>query len=110
MDVFTTRPIEKISKSRFECIKSGKEIVVSPHALDHLSERQRKVFKDSDLINMVERESARVVYLQQNGRYSAHFRRSDGYRRLVLEVEDEKITIVTFTDPPELPKLRLQNE
>jgi len=94
----------------FQTIKSKKEIIVSPHAYDHLSQGQRKVFKEEDLKHMVDKETPRKVYLQANGRYAAFFRKEDGFRKLILEVEEKIITIVSFWDMLEIPKYVLSNE
>ena len=110
MDFYTTKPIEEVSKVTYKVIKSNKELVVSPHAFDHLSEGQRKVFKEEDLKHMVAKETPRKVFLQDNGRYAAFFRKDDGYRKLILEVEEKIITIVSFWDMLEIPKYRLNNE
>lgn len=107
---YTTQPIEEIDKLRYKKIIANKDIVVSSHALDHLSERQRKVFKEEDLLKMLENEEPRKTYLQKNSRLAVFFRRADGYRKLIIEVEDDKITIVTFIDTIEIPRVRIQNE
>ena len=104
---YTTKPIEEIDKRRYQLIVKNKSIIVSPHALDHLSDKQRKVFKEEELCYMVEKEVPRKTYLQSNGRYASYFRKSDGYRKLILVVEDKKIIIVTFINTPEIPKVRL---
>ena len=109
MDVFTTRPIEEIDELTFKNVKVNREIEVSLHAFDHLSAQQRKVFKEEELIHMLERETPRKIYLQANGRYSVYYRKEDGYRHLVLEIEDKKIIIVTFIDTLELPKIRIDD-
>lgn len=109
MDFYSTRPIEEVSKLTYKGIKSNKEIVVSPHALDHLSEGQRKVFKGEDLKYMVAKETPRKVFLQDNGRYAVFFRKADGYRKLILEVKEKIITIVSFWDMLEIPKYVLKN-
>ena len=51
MDIYTSKPIEKISNLQFKNIKSNKEIIISPHALDHLSEKQRKVCQKPPVID-----------------------------------------------------------
>jgi len=44
MDFYTTKPIEELDSRNFrERLK--KRIIISPHVLDHLSERQRKILK-----------------------------------------------------------------
>lgn len=110
MDIYTTRPIEEIDFVSFKDKISNKKICISPHAMDHLSEKQRKVFKEEELILMIERETPRKIYLQHNGRYALYYRKSDGYRKLILEIEMNKVTVVTFADPLEIPKIDLKNE
>jgi len=67
------------------------------------------LFKEEELTGMVEKEEPRKIYLQKNGRYAIYYRRSDSYRKLILEVEDKKIIIVTFINIPEIPKVKLEN-
>jgi|SRR3990167_4898006 len=110
MDIYTTKPVEEVDKSRFKELLSGKEIIISNHALDHLSEHQRKIFKDQELINILINETPRKIYLQQNGRYATYHRKPDGYRKLIFEVQNNKIIIVSFMDTIELPKIRFENE
>tara|TARA_Y100000310_G_scaffold343467_1_gene451228 strand:- start:4792 stop:5115 length:324 start_codon:yes stop_codon:yes gene_type:complete len=107
MSIFTTKPIKEIIIKEFKTLIANKPISISRHALDHLSESQRKVFKEEDLCNMLKGETPRKVYLQKNGRYAAYFRKKDGFRKLIIEQEKECNVIVTFADPPELPKIRL---
>ncbi|MDO8642177.1 MAG: hypothetical protein Q7R76_01120 [Candidatus Woesearchaeota archaeon] len=56
---------------------------------------------------MVVRENPRKVYIQENGRYAAYYRRNDGYRKLILEKEKNKIVIVSFMDTVEIPHFTL---
>lgn len=107
MDIYSTRPIEEIKYIRFKEIILNKSIEVSDHAFDHLSEKQRKIYKSEDLIQIVEKEKPRKIYLQRNGRYAAFYRKSDGFRKLILEVEDNNVTIVTFMNYLEIPKYRI---
>ncbi len=108
-DIYSTRAIEEVDRIRFKDITSNKCIEVSPHTIDHLSDAQRKVFKEEELIYMLKRENPRKIFLQKNGRYASYYRKSDGYRKLILEIEDSKIIIVSFMDPPEIPKIRFKN-
>lgn len=68
---------------------------------------QRKVFKEDELIQKAQRETPRKAYLQANGRYSAYYRKDNGYRKLIFDIEDKKAVIVTFMDVDELPKVDL---
>ena len=107
-DSYSTRPIKEIDILSFKDLKSNKEIRVSPHAFDMLSERQRKVFKEEELLYMVARETPRKIYLQKNGRYCAFYRKTDGYRKLILEFEENILSIVTFVDSLEIPNFKLE--
>jgi len=105
MVIYTTIPIKEISKEEFKFLIKGKQIVVSLHALWHLSNRQRKVFNKEELVNMILRETPRKVYLQENGRYAVYYRKSDGYRKLILELKEDKTIVVTFVDMKEIPRM-----
>src|SRR3989344_7079526 len=107
MGIYTTKPIKEISAKEFQYLIKGKKVVVSPHALQHLSNKQRKVFNIEELVSMVERENPRKVYLQENERYAAYYRKSDGYRKLIIEIRDDKTIVVTFVDMSEIPKYKL---
>ncbi|MBI2581240.1 hypothetical protein HYV85_05560 [Candidatus Woesearchaeota archaeon] len=107
MGLFTTKPIEEKEHQEFKSLLKDKKVEVSPHALDHLSLQQRKVFKEDELISMAERETPRRAYLQANGRYSAYYRKEDGYRRLIFDIEMQKAVIITFIDVKELPRIKL---
>jgi len=100
----TTKPVKEITELEWTTLVKDKEIKVSSHATDHISAAQRKVFKDQDLIDMINREMPRKAYLQENDRYRAYFRKQDGYRELIIEISKNKVDIVTFMDLPELPK------
>ncbi|MEK6845704.1 MAG: hypothetical protein AABY26_03005, partial [Nanoarchaeota archaeon] len=71
MGIYTTKPTTEVNVSEFKYSITGKQVVVSPHALWHLSNRQRKVFNVGELISMVEKETPRKVYFQENERYAA---------------------------------------
>ncbi len=107
MGIYTTKPIKEISTKDFRYLTKEKKVVVSPHALQHLSNKQRKVFNIEELASMVERESPRKVYLQENERYAAYYRKSDGYRKLIIEIRDDKTIVVTFIDVNEIQKYKL---
>jgi mRNA-degrading endonuclease RelE of RelBE toxin-antitoxin system len=107
MVIYTTKPIKEINKVEFQYLIKGKELIVSPHAIWHLSNQQRKVFNKEELINMILRENPNKVYLQENKRYAAFYRKSDGYRKLIIEIKDNKTTIVTFVDMDKIPNYKL---
>ena len=92
----TTKIIEVVSISQFKQIisKYKSKIKVGPHALDHLSDAQRKVFKEEDLINILSKENPRGIGLQRNGRYAAFFSRKEGFLRIIFEVKRDRLEIV----------------
>lgn len=107
MGIYSTKPIKEISKEEFKHLVKGKKVIVSSHAIWHLSNQQRKVFNVEELISMIEGENPRKVYLQENERYAAYYRRSDGYRKLIIEIRNDKTIVVTFVDISEIPKYKL---
>ena len=52
-------------------------------------------------------EPPRKVYLQENGRYATFFRNKDGYRKIIVEVDATRVTVVSFMDTAEIPKYTL---
>jgi len=52
---------------------------------------------------MVSKETPRKVFLQQNSRYATYYRKSDGFRKLIIEVE-QKTIIVSFMDLLNIPR------
>lgn len=57
MGIYTIKPIREVSVNDFQYLITGKQVVISPHALWHLSNRQRKVFNVDELTAMIERET-----------------------------------------------------
>ena len=104
----TTKIMESVSIHRFKQIifKYKSNIKVGPHALDHLSDAQRKVFKEEDLINILSRENPRGIGLQRNGRYAAFFRRKEGYLRIIFELKSDRLEIITYLNTDTIPNLK----
>src|SRR3989338_3611148 len=109
MDIYSTRPIKELDNDEFNEKIKNKAIKLSHHALDHLSSGQRKVFKEEELMDLILKQQPRKIYLQANSRYSLYYRKDNGYRKLVLEINGSKAVIVTFMDTDELPKIRFEN-
>ena len=109
----TTKIIEAVNSNRFKQIISDykTKIKVSPHALDHLSDAQRKLFKEEELIDILTKETPRGVGLQKNGRYAAFFRKKEGYIRIILELKEDRLEIITFINTDTMPNLnRLESQ
>lgn len=109
----TTKIIEAVSTNGFKQILSNykNKIKVSPHALDHLSDAQRKVFKEEELVGILAKETPKGVGLQRNGRYAAFFRKKWGYIRIILELKEDRLEIITFINTDTMPNLnRLESQ
>lgn len=81
-------------------------ILVGYHAISHMSNAQRKIFKESDLLHPLLRENPAGVGLQQNGRYAAFYRRKSGYIRIIIQPYENKLEIVTFVNTDNMPNLK----
>ena len=103
----TARIIERVDNEQFNRItdKYQSNVYVSPHALDHLNNAQRKVFKETDLINILVKENPVFVGLQKNGKYAAFYRRKWGYLRIIFCVAPNRLEIVTFINTENIPHL-----
>lgn len=107
MVLYTTKPIKEFSTEECKYLVYDKRIEISSHAYDYLSTEERKVFKEEELIAMIKKETPRKVYLQENGRYALYYRKEDGFRKLIIDIKEEKAVIVTFMDTDEIPKIRI---
>ena len=108
----TTKIIKEISLEEFKDIisKYKGKIEINTHALDHLSDAQRKVFKEQSLIDTLLRENPRGIGLQRNGRYATFYRRNWGFLRIILEIKYSKLEIITFINTETMPNIkRLEN-
>ncbi len=109
----TTKIIEEVNVSYFKEMvdKYKSRIIINPHALDHLSNAQRKLFKEDELINTLLNEKPCGVGFQKNGRYASFYRRNWGYLRIILNTTESKLEIITFINTENIPNLkRLKDE
>ncbi|MDP4012473.1 MAG: hypothetical protein Q8R00_02605 [Candidatus Nanoarchaeia archaeon] len=81
------------------------KIFVNHHAYFRLSEAQRKIYKDSELIQILVNEKPALFGLQQNNRYTTLFSRKEGYFRISFNISKLNIEIVTFYQVDHLPKI-----
>ena len=103
----TNRIIEKVEIVTFQSIvkRYKSAIFISSHALDHLSLAQRKVFKEEDLERPILQEQPNFVGLQKNGRYASYYKRDKYFLKIILEVKETKIDIITFMNVENIPNL-----
>jgi len=104
MGIYTTRPVKELNLIELKELLRSKQTILSAHALDHLSSGQRKLFKEEDLINTVEKETPRKAYLQENKRYACYYRKSEGYLKIILDIDKTSITIISFMNVLEIPR------
>lgn len=108
MKIKTTMVVKEVSPLEFRAILGRYEgkIKVSPHATDQLSDAQRKVFKQEDLINPLLKEKPNGIGRQKNRRISVWYKRKEGYLRLILADKPHRLEIVTFTKPDTMPNFK----
>ena len=102
-----TRIIKKFNLTDYDelILKYKYNIIVNPHAYFRISESQRKVYKDADLISILVAEKPVLFGVQQNGRHTALFSRKEGYFRVAFNINETNIEIVTFYNVDTLPQL-----
>ena len=107
-DMRTFRNAQEITEIEWAEVLRDKKVRVSPHAAAYLTGAQRKAFKEEELIFLVARTVPRVVLLQENGRYAAHYRKPESYRKIIIEVRDNEAVVVTFMNEKELPRRSIE--
>src|SRR3989344_4941300 len=105
MELNTTRVVKRISSQEFKDLvkKYSSCIEISPHALDHLSNAQRKIFDEKYLVNPLLSENPIFIGLQKNGRYAVLYRRKDYFLKIILVEKLKSIEVVTFINTKKAP-------
>ena len=103
----TTKIIERISKEHFGTIiaKYKNKIHVSPHALFPINNTQKDFYNEDMLTRTLLNEKPYDIGLQRNGRYSVFYKRKNGYLQLVVDVQKNRLEVVTFINPYTIPDL-----
>lgn len=103
----STRLVKEVNYFDFRGLieQYEEQIKVNPHAYFRLSQMQRKVYKDEMLIDLLTGERPVFVGIQQNKNYAAFFSKKGGYLRLIFEVTNEGIEIITFYVTDHIPKI-----
>lgn len=102
-----------ISLSDFQELISNfkSHILVSPHALDQISDAQRSVFNEEFLMRTLLAENPRGIGLQKNGRHAVFYKRKEGFMKIIIEKKQNRLEIITFINVDAMPNLkRLENE
>ena len=102
----TQKIVENIGLDEFAELVKKHRLVVGAHALDHVSDGQRKIYDEDTLMHAVSKERPAGVGLQKNGRYAVFYRRDDHYLKLIIALtENGTLEIVTFINPADIPYL-----
>jgi len=111
MFVNTTRIIEEFDISEFIEIvdKYKSRISVSLHALDHLSDSQRRLFNIDELVVPLLKERPCGVGLQLNGRFAVFYKRNWGFLKIILSI-GSRLDIITFINTGNMPNLKRLRE
>lgn len=102
---------EKISVDKFQdIIKNYTEdqIITTKHTFFRLSEKQRKIFKDTVIKEYITGKNPLLAGIQNNGLYAVFYDYKKGEAiRLILDIQPNKIEIVTFyiVDKEQIPRL-----
>jgi len=111
--VNTTKIIEKVEIDKFKELvcKCENNIFVGAHAIDHLSNAQRKLFNEDELKKPLLQEAPEAIGLQRNGRYAVFYKRNKYYLKLIIGVNIKRMEIITFINTEGMPNMeRLEND
>ncbi len=75
---------------------SSEKIDITPHAFFRLSQKQRKLYKEEDLLNTIHSVMPIEVSIQKDGRYAVIYPFENKLLKVLLEIYPNKIYIVTF--------------
>ncbi|HLC66827.1 MAG TPA: hypothetical protein VJK52_04260 [Candidatus Nanoarchaeia archaeon] len=96
--------VKEVSVRIFKQIVLMHCVVVGSHALHRLNAAQRQIFHEGTLLKMLAQEIPKFVGLQRNGRYAAFFRKKQGFIKIITEIKEDKLEIVTFMKTGGIPK------
>ncbi|HLC84562.1 MAG TPA: hypothetical protein VJH22_02100 [Candidatus Nanoarchaeia archaeon] len=101
-----TRIIRKLTNEEYSALVHGRPMAINPHALFRLASGQRKLFKESDLLDLLSYGRPLLVGVQHNERYSAFFPHGKGYIRIIFQINfNNHLEIGTFHITYRLPHL-----
>lgn len=94
-------------KEFLDIVKTYKpdQIECTAHTFFRLSEEQRKIFKCENLKEFILNDEPILVGLQFNGNYATFYSYEKKIMRMMLNIQYEKINIVTFYFVNQLPRI-----
>ena len=100
--------VKKIEVKEFlDIIKDYKaeQIECTNHTFFRLSEAQRKIFKCEKLKELILHEEPIMIGIQDNGNHAVFYKYEKKIMRIMLDIQHQKINIVTFYFPNQLPRI-----
>ena len=94
-------------KDYLSMIKGRHELSITTtnHTFFRLNERQRKIFKESSIKDILLRQVPLMVGIQYNRNYAAFYRLNGGIMRFILDIASHEIKVVAFYVIEELPRI-----
>ncbi len=87
---------------------TAEEITTTNHTFFRLEQKQRKIFKDTIIKNIILSKIPILVGIQYNKLYAAFYKHNKDTIKLVLDIQSTKIGIVTFylIDNKQIPRIK----
>ena len=105
--VHTTRIIKELGELESkDFLKSmRKNLIVGPHALDHLSHAQRQLSFEDELLKFSIRHKPLQIALQDNDYYSLVYNLGKKKRRIIVAKKLDRYEIITFINIKAVPRI-----
>lgn len=71
-----------------------------------MSDGQREVFKEDELISALKEEEPKIAGLQRNGCCAAFFKRKKEYFKIIFAIKHQRVDIITFMITEQIPNLK----
>ncbi len=83
------------------------DIETTSHTFFRFSEKQRRIYNESFIKELIFNETPFLVGVQNNGLWAVFYKQNDNIFRIILDIQPNKIYIVTFyiIDSTQIPKI-----
>lgn len=82
-----------------------KQIIITDHTLFRLKEKERKLYKEEIIKELLTGEP-KFVGIQHNGNHAIIYNYKRSLIKIILNIEPTKMNVVTFYIVQEIPKLK----
>ncbi len=90
------KPFRTLDIEESRRLISNREIILSEYALIRLNENQKRLFTEDEILRIIKEEISIKVHLQINQKYVYYYALEKDFLKLVLEVTEKKVVIVTL--------------